>query len=87
MANGSADTTARLENWFWTQSPPASLFFARCTRTRFVQVTGVVCAFRVGELNCQPAESELSRESLGLAIGPSPPDRTPYRKANPLPYQ
>ena len=22
MANGSADTTARLENWFWTQSPP-----------------------------------------------------------------
>ena len=22
MANGSADSTARLENWFWTQSPP-----------------------------------------------------------------
>ena len=22
MANGSADSTARLENWFWTQPPP-----------------------------------------------------------------
>ena len=22
MANGSADSTARPENWFWTQSPP-----------------------------------------------------------------